>query len=91
MRTWLKWGIVFGLVDLVFLISILSGHSDGSIFISITHVILFWFANLHDSNFLLQKILIAIQGVIFYFIVGSVIGWMVERARTKKENIEKLS
>lgn len=85
---WLKGGIIFLAIDilLISLLSIIGGNpyeGDNSIFTSVHQPILSWFTNLNESNPTLQTILVASQGLIGYFVIGAVIGWIYGIVKNK--------
>ena len=87
-RWWLRIGTTFLLLDVFILYGFLSSNagSDSSIGVQITNPIIFWFGSLHESNPILQKILIAIQGLVGYFIIGAIIGLVITKIKLIVQN-----
>jgi hypothetical protein len=87
-RWWLRIGTTFFLIDLFILSGFLTSgpESDSSIGVQITNPIIFWFGSLHESNPVLQKILIATQGLVGYFIIGAIIGLLITKIKIMRQS-----
>lgn len=75
---WLKGGVILACFDAILLALIHSfGGRDGvPIFLFFTQPILFWFRSLNQDSATLQLLLISLEGLVGYFIIGCVFGWI---------------
>lgn len=89
-RYWLRGGISLLLVYiiLVFLISRGSFYvsGDNTIILSIITPVVTWFTSLHGSSPVLQLTLVYLQGLVGYFAIGALLGWIYGKIKNRNHH-----
>lgn len=93
---WIKGGTILLVLDLILIIFFMASigldfSSNGTRdaygwSIGITQPTLFHFYSLYDSHPFIQVLLISLQGLIAYFILGAALGWIYGKIKSRSNN-----
>lgn len=80
--TWLKGAIIFVILDIILIIFAYLSSSPGegvNLTLNLFQIPLTFFTQRLQNNFI-----VIIGGLISYFIIGSIIGWIISKIKSKK-------
>jgi len=84
--TWLKFGIVFSIIDVIFIILGLITSSPKEADLMVLHFVqipLTLIASLFGDGIIQSFTLLILGGLAIWFLIGAIIGWIVGKIKSK--------